>query len=66
MKEIIQRQLFDYLQTLGVKNLVGVPDSTMKHFIDQGLKKNKILIMMLSRFMWEDLEKGVFRNYKRN
>ena len=40
MKEIIQRQLFDYLQTLGVKNLVGVPDSTMKHFIDQGLKKN--------------------------
>jgi len=24
--------------------LVGVPDSTMKHFIDQGLKKNKILI----------------------
>ena len=44
MKEIIQRQMFDYLQNLGVKNLVGVPDSTMKHFIDQGLKKNKILI----------------------
>ena len=36
--------MFDYLQNLGVKNLVGVPDSTMKHFIDQGLKKNKILI----------------------
>ena len=44
MKEKIQRQMFDYLQNLGVKNLVGVPDSTMKHFIDQGLKKNKILI----------------------
>ena len=29
------------------------------------LKKNKIFIMMLSRFMWEDIEKGVFRNYKR-
>jgi len=29
------------------------------------LKKNKIFIMMLSRFMWEDVEKGVFRNYKR-
>ncbi len=29
------------------------------------LKKNKIFIVMLSRFMWEDLEKGVFRNYKR-
>ena len=29
------------------------------------LKKNKIFIMMLSRFMWEDIEKGVFRNHKR-
>ena len=29
------------------------------------LKKNKIFIMMLNRFMWEDLEKGVFRNYNR-
>ena len=29
------------------------------------LKENKIFIMMLGRFMWEDIEKGVFRNYKR-
>ena len=29
------------------------------------LKENKIFIMMLSRFMWDDIEKGVFRNYKR-
>ena len=29
------------------------------------LKKNKIFIMMLSRFMWEDIEKGVFRQNKR-
>ena len=29
------------------------------------LKRNKIFIIMLSRFMWEDIEKGVFRNYKR-
>jgi len=29
------------------------------------LKENKIFIVMLSRFMWEDIEKGVFRNYKR-
>ena len=44
MKEEIQRQMFDYLHKLGVKNSVGVPDSTMKYFIDQGLKKNKIII----------------------
>ena len=29
------------------------------------LKENKILIIKLKRFMWEDLEKGVFRKYKR-
>ena len=29
------------------------------------LKENKIFLMMLSRFMWEDIEKGVLRNYKR-
>ncbi len=29
------------------------------------LKKNKIFIMMLNRFMWEDIEKGPFRSYKR-
>ena len=29
------------------------------------LKKNKAFIMILSRFMWEDAEKGVFRKNKR-
>ena len=29
------------------------------------LKENKIFIMMLNRFMWEDIERGVFRKYKR-
>ena len=29
------------------------------------LKKNKILLMQLNRFMWEDVEKGVFRKNKR-
>ena len=29
------------------------------------LKKNKIFLMQLNRFMWEDVEKGVFRQNKR-
>ena len=29
------------------------------------LKKNKIFLMQMSRFMWEDVEKGVFRKNKR-
>ena len=29
------------------------------------LKKNKIFIMLASRFMWEDAEKGLFRENKR-
>tara|TARA_B000000460_G_C21429326_1_gene354440 strand:+ start:104 stop:553 length:450 start_codon:yes stop_codon:yes gene_type:complete len=29
------------------------------------LKKNKTFIMMVNRFMWEDVEKGIFRHSKR-
>ena len=29
------------------------------------LEKNKIFLIQLSRFMWEDVEKGVFRKNKR-
>ncbi len=44
MKEESQRKLFNKLEKRGIKNFIGVPDSTIKYFIDQGLKKNKILI----------------------
>lgn len=44
MKEDIQRRVFDHLVKKGIENFVGVPDSTLKHFVDQGLRKNKIII----------------------
>ena len=44
MKELTQKQVFDYLFNNGIENFVGVPDSTMKYFIDQGIKRNKVLI----------------------
>ena len=44
MKETIQRKIFDYLLKNKIHNFVGVPDSTMKYFIDQGFKRKKILI----------------------
>ena len=44
MKELTQKQIFDYLFNNGIENFIGVPDSTMKHFIDEGFKKNKIII----------------------
>ena len=44
MKELTQKQIFNYLFNNGIENFIGVPDSTMKYFIDQGFKKNKILI----------------------
>ena len=44
MKEIIQRKIFNYLLENKIENFVGVPDSAMKYFIEQGFKKNKILI----------------------
>jgi len=36
--------MFDFLRKNQIENFVGVPDSTIKYFIDQGLKKKKILI----------------------
>ena len=44
MKKLNQEQIFDFLSNNGIENFIGVPDSTLKHFIKQGLKKNKILI----------------------
>ena len=44
MKPTIQKKIFDYLFKNNIQNFVGVPDSTLKHFIEQGLKKNKTLI----------------------
>ena len=44
MKPNTQKKIFDYLIKNNVQNFIGVPDSTLKYFIGQGLKKNKILI----------------------
>ena len=44
MNEKTQRQIFNILKKKGIKKFIGVPDSTMKYFIDEGLKKEKILI----------------------
>ena len=44
MKAIIQKKIFDYLAKKKIQNFIGVPDSTMKHFIEQGFKKKKIII----------------------
>ena len=40
-------------------------DSIVKTSDIANLKKNRIFLMQLNRFMWEDFEKGVFRKNKR-
>ena len=40
-------------------------DSIAKTSDIANLKKNRIFLMQLNRFMWEDVEKGVFRKNKR-
>jgi len=44
LKETAQRNFFNFLVKNGIEDFIGVPDSTMKYIIDEGLKKNKILI----------------------
>ena len=40
-------------------------DAIANVFDIANLEKNKIFLMQLNRFMWEDVEKGVFRKNKR-
>ena len=40
-------------------------DSIVKTSDIANLKRNRIFLMQLNRFMWEDVEKGVFRKNKR-
>ena len=43
MKKSTQKKIFNFLVKSGIKNFVGVPDSTMKHFINEGMVKKKII-----------------------
>ena len=40
-------------------------DSIVKTSDIANLKKNRIFLIQLNRFMWEDVEKGIFRKNKR-
>ena len=44
MKNENQKLLCNFLLDNGIQNFVGVPDSTLKYFIAQGLKKKKNII----------------------
>ena len=44
MNKSDQIKLFDFFVKNKVENFLGVPDSTLKHFINRGLEKNKITI----------------------
>ena len=44
MNEETQRSMFHYLKKKNVENFIGVPDSTLKHFIDECLKNHNIII----------------------
>jgi len=39
-----QSEIFNYLQKNNVENFIGVPDSTLKDFINEGLIQKKIII----------------------
>jgi len=53
LKELTQKLVFDYLFNNGIENFIGVPDSTMKYFIEQGLKKIKFLLLLEKKKLLE-------------
>lgn len=44
MNKNFQGKVFDFFAKNKIENFVGVPDSTLKHFISRGLEQKKILI----------------------
>ena len=44
MTQEFQEQMFDFFEKKGIDNFIGVPDSTLKNFIRQGIEKKKIII----------------------
>ena len=44
MTKNFQSEIFNYLQKNNIENFVGVPDSTLKDFINEGLIQKKIII----------------------
>ncbi len=44
MNEDTQRKIFHYLKKKRIENFIGVPDSTLKYFIDECQKNNRIII----------------------
>ena len=44
MTQEFQKQMFIFLEKKGIKNFIGVPDSTLKNFIKEGIRREKIII----------------------
>ena len=44
MTQDFQKQMCDFLIRHGIKNFIGVPDSTLKNFIEEATKRKKIII----------------------
>ena len=44
MTKNFQSRIFYFLLKNGIENFIGVPDSTLKNFISEGLKNQKFLI----------------------
>ncbi len=44
MNEDNQRKIFHYFKKKNIENFIGVPDSTLKYFIDECLKNKNIII----------------------
>ena len=44
MTQDFQKQMCNFLIKHGIKNFIGVPDSTLKNFIEEATKRKKIII----------------------
>ncbi len=72
MTKDFQTNVFNFLLKNGIENYVGVPDSTLKFFIDEGIKTKKVIIKtrfsdfcMIELNRNNEYKKALFRNINR-
>ena len=53
MTKDFQTNVFNLLLKNGIENFIGVPDSTLKKFIEEGLKKKKLLFRLEKKRLLE-------------
>ena len=61
-----QKQICHFLLDNGIENIIGVPDSTLKHFIAESLKLKKNIIINQLKQVYQKKKEQITKNFSKN